>query len=264
MQPYIPNLNIVYPEKPDEHMQELEIIHEVKLDENYPFIDRSFKFRFLRRLMHLGIFTLVFFLSSLRFGLKIEGRKILKKNKSLFKNGAMTAANHIHRWDFLFVLLGVRYRMMYFPAWKENLKGPDRGLIRLAGGIPVPDEISIIKLFNRTFDEIHEKKSWIHAFPESSRFDYFQPIRPFKKGVFTMAHRYSLPVIPMAFSYRKPVFPYSIINKTALITLRIGEPLFFDKSLPRKEAVLKIRIKCHEAIVRLAGITENIYHAEGD
>ena len=88
-----------------------------------------------------------------------------------------------------------------------------------------------------------------------------------------MAHRYNLPVIPIAFSYRKPCFPYTLVNwlrslrgkqKLPMITLSIGEPLVFDENLSRKEAVQKIRKDCHEAIVRLAGITDNPYPAEGD
>jgi 1-acyl-sn-glycerol-3-phosphate acyltransferase len=273
MEPYVPQLGIVYPSKPDDHMVEIKVLRDVKIDEHYPFLDTSFKFKFMRGLMHLGIFTLVFFLSPLRFGLKIEGRNILRKYKQLLKNGAMTVSNHVQRWDFLFVLQALRYRLMYFPVWKEQLNGSDEGFIRLAGGIPVPHEIRVIKYFNQAFDTIHARKKWIHAYPESSRFDYFQPIRPFKKGVFTMAHRYNLPVLPIAISYRAPRFPYTLLNaarsltgkqKLPMITLRIGEPLQFDESLSRREAVQKMRKECHEAVVRLAGISNNPYPAEGD
>ena len=273
VEPYKPDLGIVYPSNPDDHMVEVKPVHDVVVDENYPFLEKHFSYRFMRGLMHLGIFTLVFSASPLLYGIKVEGKKNLRKHRALFKNGAMTVSNHVHRWDFLFVLLTVRYRMMYFPVWKEQLKGKDKNFIRLAGGIPIPTEISTIKCFNQAFDEIHAKKKWIHAFPESTRFDYFCPIRPFKKGVFTMAHKYNLPIIPMAFSYRKSQFPQTIMNairglrgkqKLPGITLRVGEPLQFDPELGRKEAVIKMRKDCHEAIVRLVGISDNPYPAEGD
>jgi 1-acyl-sn-glycerol-3-phosphate acyltransferase len=273
MTPYVPQLNIVYPEKPDEHIVTYKFFRDVKVDENYPFLDKSFKFKFIRFFMHIGIYTLVFFLNPLLYGLKIEGRKNLRKHKKLFKNGAMTISNHIHRWDFLFVMQAVRYRTMFFPVWKELLKGSDAGFIHHAGGVPIPEDIKTIKCFNLAFDKIHERKKWIHAYPESCRFDYFQPIRPFKKGVFTMAQRYNLPVIPIAFSYRAPCFPITIINffrpffgkqKLPMITARIGEPILIDPTLGRKEAVIKIRKECHEAVVRLAGITNNPYPPEGD
>jgi 1-acyl-sn-glycerol-3-phosphate acyltransferase len=270
---YVPDLGIVYPEKPDAHMVEAIELREVTIDENYPFLEKKFSFRFMRWLMHLGIYTIMAVLIFIRYGLKVEGRKNLFKYRKILKNGAMTISNHVNRWDFIFIVLAIRYRKMFFPAWKEHLKGPDVNFIRLAGGIPIPDDISTMKCFNKAFDEIHEKKIWIHAYPESTRFDYFPYIRPFKKGVFSMAHRYNLPVVPLAISFRKSHFPFTIVNhirritgrqELPLITLRIGEPVLLDTVLGRKEAVQKLRKDTHEAVIRLAGITDNPYPAEGD
>jgi len=273
MEPYIPKLNLVYPEKPDAHMLDVKFVRDVTVDENYPFLDKSPGFRFMRVLIYLIMFLPGAILVRMRGGLKIIGRKNLRKHKKLFINGALTVCNHVYRWDFISIVLALRYRSIFFPVWKEQLKSKDSGLIRYAGGIPIPEELALIKKFNQAFDEIHAMKKWIHVFPEGSRFDYFQPIRPFKKGAFTMAHRYDLPVVPLAFSYRKPRFPYTILNafrtllgkeKKPMLTLRIGEPILIDKKLSRKEAVQKLRKECHEAVVRLAGITENKYQAEGD
>jgi 1-acyl-sn-glycerol-3-phosphate acyltransferase len=271
-EPYVPDLGLVYPEQPDGRMVEFKVVHDIKLDDDYPYLDKSFKFRIKRFLVYFVLFTVGLFITAARAGLKREGKKNLKKYRHILKNGALTVCNHVHRWDFI-MITQTFLKPMFFPVWKEQLKSPDAGLIRYAGGIPVPDEIHQIKFFNKAFDEIAAKKIWIHAFPESSRFDFYQPIRPFKKGVFTMAHRYNLPVIPMAYSYRKPRFPFTILNairplmgrqKKPMLTLRIGEPLFIDTTLPRKEAVAKLRKECHEAVVRLAGITDNKYPAEGD
>jgi len=272
-EPYDPEMGYEYPSDPNAHMVDVKITHEIIVDENYPFLDKSFKFSFMRYLMHLGIYVLVFTISPVRYGLRIEGRKILRKYRNLLKDGAMTVSNHMHRWDFLFVLQALRYRLMYFPALKDNLNSPDEKFVRYAGGIPIPDEIRLIKKFYQAFDEIHANKTWIHAYPESSLFPFFLYIRPFKKGVFTLAQRYNLPVLPIGISYRKPRFPYTLVNrlrsmmghqKLPMITVRIGEPMVFDESLTRKESVQKIRKECHEAIVRLAGITDNPYPAEGD
>ena len=88
-----------------------------------------------------------------------------------------------------------------------------------------------------------------------------------------MAYRYKLPILPIAISYRKPHFPFTLLNsiralkggkKLPLITINIGEPILFDETLGRKEAVIKMRKECHEAVVRLAGIEDNPYPAEGD
>ncbi|MDR2394906.1 MAG: 1-acyl-sn-glycerol-3-phosphate acyltransferase [Treponema sp.] len=264
-EPYIPDLDWVYPKHPDAHMilgpQEVEVC----LDEHYPFLDKSLGFKIRSALLYLGIFTLVFMVCPIRFGLRIQGRDKLKKHRALFRKGALTVSNHILRWDFLCILQAVRFRRLYFPAWKENITGPDRHLIRWAGGIPVPTDIHVIKYFNQAFDELHRRRKWFHVFPEGSNWPYYQPIRPFKKGMFTMAYRYQLPVIPMAFSYRRPWGLYTLFKKNyPLITLRIGDPILPDVSLPRKEAVSLLREQCHKRIVELAGIRDNPYPCAGD
>lgn len=263
--PFVPDLGIKYPEKTDEHILPVRKVTEVTVDDKYPFIDTSKRFKMMSALLYLGIFTLVFFVCPIRYGLKIEGRGLLKKHRKLFRNGAMTVSNHVLRWDLLCVLQAVRWRRLYFPLWAENLMGPDRNLVRWAGGIPVPEGIHAMKRFNEAFDELVAKKKWLHAFPESSRWDYFQPIRPFKKGVFTMAYKYRLPIIPMAFSYREATGLYRLFKgKSPLITLRIGEPILPDSEKPRKEAVNLLRCQTHRKIAELAGITGNPYPPEGD
>jgi 1-acyl-sn-glycerol-3-phosphate acyltransferase len=263
--PYIPDLGLVYPANPEDHMilgpKEVDLV----LDENYPFLDKSPGFKIRSALLYLGIFTLVFFIAPIRFGLRIEGRDKLRKHRALFRDGALTVSNHVLRWDFLCILQAVRFRRLYFPAWKENISGPDRNLIRLAGGIPVPTDIHVIKYFNQAFDELHKRRKWFHVFPESSNWPYYQPIRPFKKGMFTIAYKYNLPVIPMAFSYRPARGLYRFFKKNyPLITLRIGEPVLPDLSLSRKDAVKLLRERCHQSILELAGIQNNPWPCEGD
>ncbi|GHV60710.1 hypothetical protein AGMMS49587_02970 [Spirochaetia bacterium] len=265
--PYVPNLGIKYPEVPDEHMNPKPKIYDSVFDEQYPYLDKTPGFKLWSGFIYFAIWTLVFILCPIRYGLRIEGRSILKKHKKLFKNGAMTVANHVMRWDFLCILQAVRYRRLFFPAMATNINTADRGLIRAVGGIPVPEGIHAMQNFNRAFDELHGRKEWFHAFPEAASWDFYQPIRPFKKGVFTMAYKYNLPCIPMAFSYRPPTGIYKFFKKGCpLITLRIGEPLVPDQSLPRKEAVTLLREQCHKRIVELAGIPEgeNPYPCEGD
>ncbi|GHV18094.1 hypothetical protein FACS189493_6910 [Spirochaetia bacterium] len=268
--PYVPQqvLGIKYPEKPDEHMELLPQIYDTVFDEHYPYLDKTRGFKRYSALIHFGIYTLVQLVLPVRYCLRVEGRSILKKHRELFKNGAMTAANHVMRWDFLTVLLSVRYHRLYFPALASNINTADRGVIRAVGGIPVPtNNIHAMKCFNEAFDELHSQKKWFHAFPEASSWDFYEWIRPFKKGVFTMAHKYNLPVIPMAFSYRPPTGIYRYFKKGyPLITLRIGEPLLPDLNLPRKEAVNLLREQCHKKIVELAGIPEgtNPWPCAGD
>jgi 1-acyl-sn-glycerol-3-phosphate acyltransferase len=261
-EPYIPDLGFVYPQKPDEHM--ISFKYEFPLTEDYPFLNKSPGFRILSFLAHIFIWTIAFAVCVVRFGLVIEGRRWLREYRGRLKNGAMTVSNHVHWWDFMNVLQAVGHRL-YYPAWKENLSGPNAVPIRLSGGIPIPDDIHLFRYFNAAFDELHEKKRWFHVFPEGSMWFYYAPIRPFKRGMFTMAARYDIPVIPMAFSYRKSRGLYAFFKKNyPLLTLRIGEPIFPDGSLSKREAANKLREECHKSMVSLAGITDNPWPCEAD
>ncbi|GMO49233.1 MAG: hypothetical protein Ta2G_05950 [Termitinemataceae bacterium] len=255
--PYKPEVGIKYPEDPHEHMSLLPHIYDTKFDADYPYLDKSFKFRVWSTFIHCVIFVLVFFVSTIRFCTRIEGKENLRKNKKLFKHGAMTISNHVMRWDFLCILQTVKYRRLYFPALASNINTADRGVIRAVGGIPIPEGFHAMKRFNEAFDELHAKNKWFHGFPEASSWEYYQPIRPFKKGMFTMAYQYNIPVIPIAFSWRPARGIYKIFKKNnPLVTIRIGEPLLSDQSKPRKEAVNILREQCHKKIVELAGMKE--------
>lgn len=264
---FVPQTDINYPEIPDQPILTPKKIREVILDENYPYLDKSFGARLRHVAIYAGIFTLVFPIQKIRYGLKIVGRKNITKNKKLFKNGAMTVCNHVYRWDFLAVLQAVKYRRIWFPARPDNLYGSDAGLIRGAGGIPIPSTISASRKFNEAFDKLHAKKKWIHVFPEACRWDFYQPIRPFKKGAFSMAVRYDVPVIPLVISYRDPQkswFHKLIGTKHPLITISVGEPILIDKELSRKEATNKLRLEAHAKMCEMAGIKQNYWQPEGD
>ena len=263
---YIPQLNIDYPKIPDEYLLNPKIIYPVKVDSTYPYLDKSFKGRLLNFAVYAGIFTLVFLLQKIRYGLKIEGKKNLRAAKKYCKNGALTVCNHVYRWDFLAVVQAVK-KKMWFISRTENVMTSDRNLVRGAGGIPLPQGFSGSRQYNAAFDELHSKKKWIHIFPESCRWDYYEPIRPFKLGAFKMAYRYQIPVIPCVISYREPKGIYKLFKiKHPLITIHIGNAILpYAKEGERKNDICKrMRKEAHSQMVEMAGILQNCWDAEGD
>lgn len=264
---YIPIPLEQFPSIPDQPLLNPKIVYDVDIEHNYPFLDKSLKARILNFAIYAGIFILVFPLNFLLYGLKIKGKKNLRKNKKLFKNGAITISNHVYRWDYLAVLQAVKYRRMWFPARAAQVKSSDAKLIRGAGGIPIPQTISALKSFNQAFDELHSKKKWLHIFPESCRWDFYQPIRPFKKGAFSFSYKYDLPIIPMVISYRKPTGLWKLFKiKHPLLTLTIGEPVLPSKykDLGRKECTKLLCEECHSQMVKMAGIEKNMWQPIGE
>ncbi len=263
---FIPDTGITYPEIPDERMFPSVAIRNIEVDENYPYLMKSFKEKFFHYLVYAAIFTFVPFVHKFRHDIKIEGVQNLKKNKKLFKNGAITVANHVYRWDFLAVVQAVSKigkRRLYFPTFADKVNEKDALLIRSAGGIPIPEKgMGATRKFNEAFDTLASKKKWIHVFPEHCRWNYYEPIRPFKTGAFAMAYRYDLPVIPMAIHYR-PVTGWRkrLGLKDPLITISIGEPIIPNKQEKRKEESKRMCLEAHAQICSMAGIVQNGWNA---
>ena len=137
---YRHNLDYQYPERFDAHMITVKHLRDVTVDEHYPYLQKSFWFKCQRVFYWMILHGVIFWLLRITHGLHIYGKENLKKHKATLKNGAITISNHVFKWDFLCTLKAIRPRLTYFPAWKNNLEGPDGPLIRVSGGIPIPAE----------------------------------------------------------------------------------------------------------------------------
>ncbi len=245
-----------FPRYTDKHYLVVKKDNGVVFDKNYPYIDRSRGFRFKQFWVRVLEWILAFPLATIRLGLRIRGRKILKQNKELLRKGAISCANHVHLWDYIAVMKAIRPRYSNLLAWAKNVRGENAGLIRMVGGIPIPEgDPHATAAFNKTVKELLVAGGWLHIYAEGSMWEYYAPIRPFKEGIGYYAVQCEKPVLPMAFSYRKPGWIRRVIFKqTACFTLSIGEPVLPDPSLPRQEREQDVVRRCHEAVCRLAGI----------
>ena len=167
------NLNYKYPERSDQHMIEVKHLRDTHFDENYVYRKTGFWHKFKRGVLWVLLQLLAFPVCTIRHGLRIYGKKNYKKNKHLFKNGAITISNHVFMWDYLCILKAIRPHMQYFPAWKTNFEGPNGPLIDWIGGIPIPtDNMRAMAKFQKALGDILETKQWVHFFPEGSMWFY--------------------------------------------------------------------------------------------
>lgn len=91
--------------------------------------------------------------------------------------------------------------------------------------------------------------------------EYYSPIRPFKRGAASFAIKNNKPILPMAFSYRKASWlRRKLFKQLALFNLNIGEPLSANQELEKTAQIDDLTIRVHEAICELAGFKgDNIY-----
>ena len=255
-----------YPEITDRHYLEIRKDRGVVFDTSYPYIDRSKWFRFRQNLVRLVLNVIVFPLTSVRLGLKVEGRENLKKYKAELDNGAITVSNHVHMWDYLAVMKTIRPHRPNLLVWDKNVNGENGTLIRLVGGIPIPEtSVAAQKVFLKDISGLLNDHGWLHIYAEGSMWEYYAPIRPFKRGAAMIAVKNNKPILPMGFSYREPGRIRSkIFRQTALFTLHVGEPLYPDMSLRPKDREKDLTIRAHNAVCSLVGIdpAENIYEPD--
>ena len=265
---FIPNTNNKYPYPDDTcaHYLKVKMNRGIKFDKDYPYVDYSKGFAFKRFWVRLLLALLVFpILSHFKMGIKIKGKQNLKANKALIKDGAITVANHIHMWDYICVMKVLhRYKWPYLLAWDQNVNGESGPLVRMVGGIPIPlNNPDATVAFSNAIKRVLKEGNFLHVYAEGSMWEYYAPIRPFKTGAASLAIKNDKPIIPMAFSYRKPSWIRKhIFKQPAALTLNIGKPITANKDLNKSEQVEDLTIRLHQEISRLAGFeSDNIYPA---
>lgn len=265
---YVPDIGMEYPE--DDALARLvpsPIVKDTVFDENYPFCDRSFKGRIQRVLVNVFVNRLLVSpLNRLRFGLKVQGREVLRRYRKELSSGGISVSNHCYRWDGVAIGQALR-RWTWIPMLADHINGPNSFILRGFGGIPLArPTVSAQRKFNEAFDDLHARGEWIHIFPEARSWFFYKPVRPFMKGAFTMAYRWNAPIVPMNISFRKRTGIYRLFDKKCipLITVRIGEPIFPDASAPRKAEVERLQVAAHKAVCDLAGIEYNTWPASSN
>ena len=205
-------------------------------------------------------------MTKIRLGLKVKGKHILRRNKALIKKGVISVSNHVHMWDYLAIMRTVRrYNWPNVLVWATNIRGEQSKNIRYVGGVPIPD--NNYKGTKKYIDEVCkalDQGKWLHIYAEGSMWEYYKHIRPFKKGISYFSIKADKPIIPMAFSYRKPGFiRRKLFKQIACFNLNIGEPIFPNRKLDKKEQELDLTRRCHEEVCRLAGIepSDNLYES---
>ena len=251
-----------YPEYTDMHYLKIKKDKKIIFDENYPYIDNTKSFKFKRFLVRVLLYLMVFIMTKIRLGLKIYNKKLLKKYKKDLKGGLITVSNHIHMWDYLAILRLLKPINPYVLVWDKNINGESGTLVRLVGGIPIPETtLAAKKVFLSAIKKLMEDAKCIHVYPEGSMWEMYPYLRPFKKGAFRFAYEYDKKILPLVFSFRKPSWiRRHIFKQEACLNLSICEIKEIDKSLDKCDAIEKITISTFNEMIKTAGIDNNPYN----
>ena len=262
---YIPeNKEYPYPEKTDQHYGTFKMNRGIIFDKDYPYVDNSKSFKFKRFWVRLLCRIIVFpFMVPPKTGLKIVGKKNIKKHKEELKNGFVTVSNHVHDWDYLCIMKALHnFRWPNTLSIGENINNDSGPLVRLVGCIPIPVGDEEAKAaFKKAVNQLLQDGGVLHFYAEGSKWDYYVPIRPFKRGAASYAIKNNKPILPFAFSYREPSkFRKKVMKQKACFTLHVGEPIFANPDLSGLAQIDDFTIRVHQAVCSLAGFNgDNIY-----
>ncbi|MBO4410817.1 MAG: 1-acyl-sn-glycerol-3-phosphate acyltransferase [Lachnospiraceae bacterium] len=245
-----------YPEDTGTHYLKVKKDDGVVFDENYPYIDRSKGFRFKQFFARIALVSVAFPVCRIRMGLRVKGRENLKKHREEIRKGVVSCCNHVHMWDYLGIMSAIFPSKPYILAWDKNINGENGKMIRMVGGIPIPmNNYKATGAYVKAIGEMLDEGGWLHIYAEGAMWEYYAPIRPFKRGTAYMSCKFDKPLIPLAYSYREPGWIRKhVFHQIACFTLNIGEPLYPKAELPRKQREEELTMRSHEAVCRLAGI----------
>ena len=176
-------------------------------------------------------------IDTLYFGLTVEGRHYLRG----IGGGGVTVMNHVHPMDCTMVKLATFPRRLYFISLRRNLELPFTGwLVRLFGGVPLPDTPGEMLRFQRQAEEAVARGELVHFYPEGQLVRYHESLRDFHRGAFFTAVRTGRPILPMVLTYREPGPLLSLFKKKPCFRLLVCAPQFPDPTLSRSAAVQEL------------------------
>lgn len=251
-----------YPVDTSKHYLEVKKNMGIVFDINYPYIDNSKEFRRKVGLMNFLLKTIVYLVVRIRLNLRIKGKENLKKYKDVINNGCITVCNHVHMWDYLAIKSVFKKQNTKFLAWAPNINGEFGKVMRIVGGVPIPeDNLAATKKCIKEVEEFINNKGMLHIYPEGSMWEFYQPIRPFKVGAAYYSIKCNKPILPLAFSYRKNGFIRRLFKSPASFTLTIGEPIYPNNELTFKDNEIDLTNRIHDEVCKLAGINpqDNLY-----
>ncbi|HIW74614.1 MAG TPA: glycosyltransferase [Firmicutes bacterium] len=179
---------------------------------------------------------LLFLINTVYFGFTVEGRRYLEEIE-----GGVTVMNHVHPMDCTMVKLATFPRRTYFISLRRNLDLPFTGwLVRLFGGVPIPDTPKELVQFQRQIEEAVLRGDLVHFYPEGQLVRYHESLREFHRGAFFTAVRTGRPILPMVMTYRRPGPLLGLFKKKPCMRLLICAPQYADPALSRNAAVQEL------------------------
>lgn len=217
---------------------------EVNLKKDYTFFIQNPIYKFfsflLVRLIKLVALRLY---GQLFRGLRIKN----KKNLKYLKDGRyVLVSNHIHMFDAVWIGSLLSPRRSYVTMLQSNLGLPIVGkILRLAGGIPIPEtKENMVNFLDELKIEL-SKKTPVMVLPEAALKPGHVGIRKFLSGAFRFAVDSDAKILPFVYVYVRPKGIKKLYRKTPYLHMHILEPIETIEAESKNKSYVQTKDKVH-------------------
>ena len=185
--------------------------------------------------------------------IQAEGLMIIREIRGIenlqgLESGAVITCNHFNPFDTFamheaFLRSGVKKKKLYRVIREGNytsFPGFYGYLMRNFYTLPLSSNKKTMHKFNEATDKLLRDGNLVLIYPEQSMWWNYRKPKPLKSGAYSIAYKSGVPVLPCFITMKDsdkigddgyPVQEY---------TINIGEPIYSDRSLSRKECIDKM------------------------
>ena len=229
----------------DKHVDPVDMSLALPVDESFQYIPHGMLK--LRYAIERNLYVKPFIKKANRDILctEVVGRENLKGIDS-----AIVTCNHVNKFDCIAVQYAARgHRVYTIGAQFNNMKGFMGNMMRAGGLLPLSDNMTAMRNFNKAISHYLKKGNYVVCYPEQAMWWNYEKPRPFKDGAFSLAVMNDVPVIPMFITFR----PSGKLDENGIeikhFTVHIMKPIYPDTELPRRARVDTMRDQNRRACV---------------
>ncbi len=231
-------------------------ISKAKVGSDFPYIRRSVLWNILAFLVYYVVaFPIVFLTAKIYLGLKFENRRALKK---LSRTGYYLFGNHTQILDAFVPPVAAFPKRAYVVADADAVSIPFlRNIVLMLGAIPVPTDVSGLRIFSETLSARIAQKRCVAEYPERHIWPFYTGIRNFPDNAFHAPVRDGVPAIAMVATYRRRRGFFRWSNRPGM-TVSFSEPFFPDPRVSQRDARTKLRDDIRDFMLSRSGSPDNV------
>jgi 1-acyl-sn-glycerol-3-phosphate acyltransferase len=169
------------------------------------------------------------------------------------KTGAVTICNHIHEMDSTICAVGLSTKKLIYVSKPVNFNLNVAGLfVNILGSVPTPSSPKEVQSFVYILSKYLRQGRLVHFYPEGELIRYERNLHDFQRGAFYLATDAQVPVLPMRIICREPDGLLRFFKKKPCFTLVMGEPIYPNYFMLKKEAAEDMQKRAEDAMQRLA------------